>query len=966
MSASQWTLASGDGQYSQHSKKLLDLVTRLRATGAQADLDLPRIAVIGNQSAGKSSLVEAISGITVPRDAGTCTRCPMECRMSSSSSPWRCQIRIRWEFEPNGQRAARVTEMPFGGVIYDKKDVELMLRRAQAAVLNPKVPAEKFLQLSSEGLQNRATERALLFSKNAVCIDLSGPTLTDLSFVDLPGIIQNADDAIVRFVEELVLSQVEGNCLILVTLPMSDDIDNQKAARLARQVDPTGIRTIGVLTKPDTLLPGATKSRELWLEVLEGRSAHRLEHGYFCTRQPDDAERAVGITAAEARAAEAHFFATTSPWNRTTHQNRLGTEKLVDTLNELLTRLINDALPKLHKEVNQQFISCTTELAKLPPPVTKDPPSYVLSLITAFCQEVAAHVKGEHSATSLVQHNRQMFAQYKRRIRSTAPPFLPYPSIAEAPHTSLKLLELEDENEDESGDGTTTSMEIICSRDQCMYLQDMRRYIKQNVTRELPYNVPYSAKVALIQDFQKSWGTYSRDCFADVYKEFERTLQKLLQDKFVRFSHLLTRVRLAITELLQTRKDETLTYLDILLKLESTPFTQNDHYLSEKTAKSLARYKGARTGKRLPENVHFASAVSSSLPTHLDENVRDLTQGSATTTTAGTTTLNANAEGGKTAGKSIFGSSLPHDFSSFFPKVELAPPAVGTGSSPFFSIGAGPSSNAATSNAPARQVATNSRVSQTSSSSSISSSGSATSQGSASSGASSSKYRSRGLSKTSEILAERLKTQPLDAFGQPTTSTAFSGGFGSATASAPAPAPSTSPPPVGAADTWIGQSSNSQTARHADSPEDNTGKATSNIWWAKEQETEDRDAIQKEAIALLVKLGYVGVTVEDLGKLNPPDEFEEELQVMAEVRAYFQVAYKRVIDYVPLTIDHLFLYGLADTLQSFLIEKLGLGSAERCAAYLSEDPGVVAYRKELIGKRERLDTVQKELDNFGL
>ncbi|KAH9846168.1 hypothetical protein C2E23DRAFT_854065 [Lenzites betulinus] len=54
-----------------------------RCCSAHIDLELPGIVVIGNQSAGKSSLVEAISGISVPRDAGTCIRCPMECRLAS-------------------------------------------------------------------------------------------------------------------------------------------------------------------------------------------------------------------------------------------------------------------------------------------------------------------------------------------------------------------------------------------------------------------------------------------------------------------------------------------------------------------------------------------------------------------------------------------------------------------------------------------------------------------------------------------------------------------------------------------------------------------------------------------------------------------------------------------------------------------------------------------------------------------
>jgi hypothetical protein len=41
---------------------------------ADVELDIPAIAVIGWQSAGKSSLIEAISGITLPRASGTCTR----------------------------------------------------------------------------------------------------------------------------------------------------------------------------------------------------------------------------------------------------------------------------------------------------------------------------------------------------------------------------------------------------------------------------------------------------------------------------------------------------------------------------------------------------------------------------------------------------------------------------------------------------------------------------------------------------------------------------------------------------------------------------------------------------------------------------------------------------------------------------------------------------------------------------
>lgn len=94
------------------------------------------------------------------------------------------------------------------------------------------------------------------------------------------------------------------------------------------------------MTKPDTLPSGATKARELWLDVIEGRR-HSLKHGYFCTRQPDDADRANAISPKQARVAEAQFFAKTAPWATSTQQQRFGTNNLVETLSRLLTNLID-------------------------------------------------------------------------------------------------------------------------------------------------------------------------------------------------------------------------------------------------------------------------------------------------------------------------------------------------------------------------------------------------------------------------------------------------------------------------------------------------------------------------------------------------------------------------------------------------------------------------------------------------
>jgi len=137
-----------------------------------------------------------------------------------------------------------------------------------------------------------------------------------------------------------------------------DDIENQKALRLAHQVDREGRRTIGikfmtfcrfaltlcipgVMTKPDMLTIGSTKARDLWLDVIEGRR-HSLTHGYYCTRQPDDAERSRGITSADARVAESTYFKDTSPWSTSVHKHRFGTNNLISTLSTLLVQIIKD------------------------------------------------------------------------------------------------------------------------------------------------------------------------------------------------------------------------------------------------------------------------------------------------------------------------------------------------------------------------------------------------------------------------------------------------------------------------------------------------------------------------------------------------------------------------------------------------------------------------------------------------
>lgn len=95
------------------------------------------------------------------------------------------------------------------------------------------------------------------------------------------------------------------------------------------------------MTKPDMLPSGAIQALNLWLDVIEGRR-HPLTHGYYCTRQPDDSQRAAMITSSQARLAETEFFKKTMPWAGSVNRERFGTDNLIATLSGLLIQIIND------------------------------------------------------------------------------------------------------------------------------------------------------------------------------------------------------------------------------------------------------------------------------------------------------------------------------------------------------------------------------------------------------------------------------------------------------------------------------------------------------------------------------------------------------------------------------------------------------------------------------------------------
>ncbi|KAJ2932036.1 hypothetical protein H1R20_g5061, partial [Candolleomyces eurysporus] len=302
--------------YSRKAKLLIELVNDLRKLGGnQFNLDIPCMAFIGNQSAGKSSVVEGATG-----------------------------------------------------TVYDPKQVEIWLKRAQAAILSPNTKPEEFHAKTSDDI--KALHASMLpFSLNTIELLVRDPDGTDLCFVDLPGIIQHhpTNPAMVPFVKDLVTRHIKKkNTLIVVTIPMPDEIDNQEAFQIASQVDPKGLRTIGVGTKPDMVGSGSLSLQKTWKNILEGNE-WKLKHGYYCVKMPDDRERQKNSTKREWEKIEADFFDKKEPWKSISDRSRFGMRNFVENTSKLLVALIEKNLPTIKRTVDELLDSEKKKLKQLPP-----------------------------------------------------------------------------------------------------------------------------------------------------------------------------------------------------------------------------------------------------------------------------------------------------------------------------------------------------------------------------------------------------------------------------------------------------------------------------------------------------------------------------------------------------------------------------------------------------------------------
>ena len=316
---------------------------------------LPQIVVVGGQSSGKSSVLEAIVGRDfLPRGAGICTRRPLVLQLHGAPA--------------SEVASARFLHKP-KTVFSDFNEVRLEIER------------ETDRSLQSKGHKKAVSAEPIMLSIRAA----GAPSLT---LVDMPGLtkVATADQpaSTVADIETMAKKFIVSKNVVIVAVSAANaDIATSDGVRVAKEVDPNSTRTLGVLTKLDLMDKGTDAT-----EVLSGKAVH-LGLGWCAVVNRSQSDIASGVDMSTARANERAWFeahkevyatemddfdssnddlhATTEDMRLSQKKNNLGTDALVSALVHILGEQVRRKIPKIRDTVEMSANALEMELARLGP-----------------------------------------------------------------------------------------------------------------------------------------------------------------------------------------------------------------------------------------------------------------------------------------------------------------------------------------------------------------------------------------------------------------------------------------------------------------------------------------------------------------------------------------------------------------------------------------------------------------------
>lgn len=360
--------------------KLQDVFATLGTT--TNPIDLPQIAVVGSQSSGKSSVLENIVGRDfLPRGSGIVTRRPLVLQLQN--------VKEGSHKLPEGETLPAGESPDEWGEFLHK----------------PGVKYYDFNKIRDEIVADteRITGKNVGISNAPINLRIFSPKVLTLTLVDLPGLtkvpVGDQPPDIEKQIREMILQYIsKPNSIILSVTAANTDLANSDGLKLAREVDPQGIRTLGVLTKIDLMDRGTDV-----VDILAGKVI-KLRLGFVPVINRSQRDIDTNKSIDKALDAEREFFETHPKYRN--NANWCGTRFLANRLNVLLMRHIKQTLPDTKNKIVNALVKYREELAQLGDEVGgqgSSPSNVLLDVITQLSNEYRTILDGNSDELSTTE-----------------------------------------------------------------------------------------------------------------------------------------------------------------------------------------------------------------------------------------------------------------------------------------------------------------------------------------------------------------------------------------------------------------------------------------------------------------------------------------------------------------------------------------------------------------------------------
>ncbi|XP_002742049.1 uncharacterized protein LOC100367492 [Saccoglossus kowalevskii] len=318
--------------YQERIRPCIDLVDSLRRIGLDKDVDLPAVVVIGDQSVGKSSVLEAISGVQLPRGNEIVTRCPIELRLKTlDNDEWCCKILYT---DYSKEQVNKYIDSPGG--------LAAAIRKAQEEITN-----------SQKGI-----------SKTSITVEIQSSHVPNLTLIDLPGIARVPQEGQSRNIadetKDLIKKYIsKDDAIVLCVIPCNVDIATTEAIKMAQEADPTGSRTLGVLTKPDLVDKG---SENVVVRIAENKVIN-LKKGYTIMKCRSQRNLEDSMSLEKAMDEEERFFREHKHYSVLSSQ--AGSRLLAHRLTTELVEQIMKSVPQIQHAIKDKLEDTKQQLTTL-------------------------------------------------------------------------------------------------------------------------------------------------------------------------------------------------------------------------------------------------------------------------------------------------------------------------------------------------------------------------------------------------------------------------------------------------------------------------------------------------------------------------------------------------------------------------------------------------------------------------